>query len=194
MIIQDLFLYFAKFPDHRGVKAIATMGGSELSEYDVLLTALDMMPEHSLVPGIDHYVYGQTLEDLQQRIDKLSGSWLMADYGELTSRADRGSMEVSQRVAVTVAMKLRSNADMMERMIASDRSLQLLSQVHARMMADAECGRLDWMHRDAVLQGEIIPFVASELSSYGWTLMVDAAAPDMLGTRQQAKELMKIKN
>lgn len=190
MIIQDLFLYFAKFPKREGVKAIATMGASDFNEYATLLTALDMMPEHSLVPDIDNYVYGQTVEDLQERLGKLLGSWLMADYGEFTVKDSHGSLEVSQRIAVTVALKLRNNADMLERMIASDKALGMLRQVHAHIMADTETGTIDWMTREALADAELVPFVASELGSYGWTLMLDITAPDMLGTHDMMRQFI----
>ncbi|MBQ9508289.1 MAG: hypothetical protein IJR53_02580 [Bacteroidales bacterium] len=192
MIIQDMFLYFAKFPRRDGVTAMATMGASEFEEYSTLTSAIRTMQEHSLVPEIHNYVYGQSLEDLQQRISRLFGSWLYADYGEIALHPEHGSMEASQHVAVTVATKLGSNADMLERMIASDRALEMLTKVHARMMADAEAGQLDWLHRDAVMRAELVPFVATELSSYGWTLLIDAQAPDMLGTHQIAKTLRRL--
>ncbi len=189
-MITDLFLYFAQFPQKKGIKAIATMGKSKMPQYAELLSALDALPEQSRVPEIENYIYGQTFEDIQQRLDKLSGSFLFADYGEFDMLGDgRRSYQVTQRLAVTVAMRLPGTTDLMERMIASDRSLLLLSQVHAWMMADSENGRLDWLDRENLDKAEIIPFVASELHSTGWTLMIDATAPDMLGTHTLAKSL-----
>ena len=187
MIIQDMFLYFARFPKKDGVKSMATMGSSDMTEYAQIMTALDVLPSESLVPDIDYYVYGQSIDDLKSRLDKLFGTWLYADYGEITSKDDKGSMDVTLRIAVTVAMRLRSNADMLERMIASDRTLGFLSQVQARIMADADNGLLDWLSRDSLRKTETIPFVASELGSYGWTLLIDASAPDTLGTNGLAR-------
>ena len=189
MVIQDLFLYFAKFPDKDGVKAMATMGASDMPEYQQLLDALDELPDTSLVPDIKHYVYGQTLEDLQQRVSRLFGSWLYADYGEFTMQNDQGSLEVTQRVAVTVAVKPQQTSDMLERIIASDRALELLSQVQAHLMADCDAGRLDWLARGNLQKMEVVPFVASELSSYGWTLLIDAAAPDTLDIAAAARRM-----
>lgn len=182
MIIQDLFLYFAKFPSKAGVKSMATMGGSEMPEYQQLMDALDDLPDESLVPEIEHYVYGQSIDDLKGRLDKLIGSWLYADYGEITTQDDNGSLKVVQRLAVTVAMRIRSNADMIERMIASDRTIGMLTKVQAHIIADCDSGQLEWLARGEFRKTEIVPFVASELNSYGWTLLLDAAAPDTLGT------------
>lgn len=187
-MITELFLYFAQFPKKSGIKAMATMGKSKMPQYAELLAALDALPDVSRVPDIENYVYGQTFEDIQQRLDKLTGSFLFADYGEFDMLGDgRRSYQVTQRLAVTVAMRLPANSDLMERMIASDHSLYLLSQVHAWMMADSEDGLLDWLDRENLDKAEIIPFVASELHSTGWTLMLDATAPDMLGTHTFAK-------
>ena len=86
-------------------------------------------------------------------------------------------------------MKLASNADMVERVIASDRTLQMLSKVQAHIMADSEAGELAWLARGNIGKAEIVPFVATELGSYGWTLLIDAAAPDALGTNELARSL-----
>ena len=79
-------------------------------------------------------------------------------------------------------MKYSDHADPMEHVIISDRTLKLLTTVHAWMMADAERGELNWLSRDSLAHAEIVPFVASELKASGWTLMLNATAPDALGT------------
>lgn len=187
-MITELFLYFAQFPSKKGIKAMATMGKSQFRQYDELLFALDELPKISRVPEIENYVYGQTFEDIQQRLDKLIGSFLFVDYGEFDMLGDgRRSYQVTQRLAVTVAIRMTDRSDLMERMIASDESLKLLNKVHAWMMADSEKGNLEWLSRENLDKAEIIPFVSSELRSYGWTLMLDATAPDMLGTHALSK-------
>lgn len=187
-MIADLFLYFAQFPQKKGIKSMATKGTSSMPHYRKLIQDLDDLPERSRVPEIDNYVYGQSFEDIKQRLDKLIGSFLFVDYGEFDMLGDgRRSYQVTQRLAVTVAMRLNATTDLVERMIASDRSLRLLSKVHAWMMADSEKGRLDWLDRENLDKAEIIPFVSAELHSTGWTLMLDATAPDMLGTHALAK-------
>lgn len=187
-MIAELFLYFARFPDKKGIKAMATMGKSKLPQYAQLLKALDALPAKSRVPEIENYVYGQTFEDIQQRLDKLNGSFLFADYGEFDMLGDgRRSFQVTQRIAVTVAMRLSANSDLMERVIVNDQTIAMLTKVHAWMIADSEKGELEWLDRENLDKAEIVPFVSSELRSYGWTLMLDATAPDMLGTHLLAK-------
>lgn len=191
-MIAELFLYFAQFPDKKGIKAMATMGKSKLPQYAQLLKALDALPAKSRVPEIENYVYGQTFEDIQQRLDRLNGSFLFADYGEFDFLGDgRRSFQVTQRIAVTVAMRLSATSDLMERVIINDYTLSLLTKVHAWMIADSEKGLLGWLDRENLDKAEIVPFVSSELRSYGWTLLLNATAPDTLGTHLLSKSFEK---
>lgn len=192
-MLLDLFTYFAKFPQNSGIiKGIATKGESSMEEYATTLDILGKMEEKELVPEIQNYVYGQSFDELKQRIDKLTGSFLFVDYGEVDMQDDgHGSFECTQRIAVTVAQKLSSNADMLERVIVNDRTLQMLSKVHARIMADVETEGLYWMDRESITNCEIIPFVSAELQSYGWTLMLSAKGADILDTHHLARRMMR---
>lgn len=192
-MLLDLFTYFAKFPASAGItRGIATKGESSMEEYATVLGELSNMQDKELVPEIENYVYGQSFDELKQRIDKLTGSFLFVDYGEVDMQSDgRRSFECTQRIAVTVAMKLPNTSDMLERIIANDRTLQMLSKIHARIMADAEREELYWMNRDSVANCEIIPFVSAELQSYGWTLMISATGADILDTHRIARRMMK---
>lgn len=192
-MIQDLFLYFAKFPRRDGVKAMFTNGQSNYADYQRLIDALDAMEDEPLLPDIDNYVYGQDFDDLKNRVERLFGSWLYADYGEFTFSEDHtpGSLRCAQQLAVTVAAKLSDSADMVERMIASDRTLDDINAIYARMMADADTGDTPWLARIPVQKAEVVPFVAPELKSYGWTLIITADAADTLGTNSLKRSFLK---
>ena len=183
-MLLDLFEYFAKFPATAGVtKGIANKGESSMEEYATVLKAIRNLPEK------ENYVYGQSFDELKQRIDKLTGSFLFVDYGEVDMQSDgRRSFQCTQRIAVTVAMKLSAHADMLERVIANDRTLQMLSKVHARIMADVETEGLYWMDRETC---EIIPFVSAELQSYGWTLMLSATGADILDVHRLSRQMVR---
>lgn len=192
-MLLDLFKYFATFPKRENVlKGIANKGESSMKEYAKMVEAIKNLPgEDGIVPQIENYVYGQSFEELKERLSKLVGSFLFVDYGEVDMQSDgRRSFECTQRIAVTVAMKLPATHDMMERLIANERTLQMLSQVHAHLMADAEMDILYWMDRDSVTTCEIVPFVSAELQSYGWTMMLNATGADILKTHSLAKRLM----
>lgn len=192
-MLLDLFTYFDKFPQKSGIiKGIATKGESSMEEYATTLDILDKMEEKELVPEIQNYVYGQSFDELKQRIDKLTGSFLFVDYGEVDMQDDgHRSFECTQRIAVTVAQKLSGNADMLERVIVNDRTLQMVSKIHARIMADVETEGLYWMDRESITNCEIIPFVSAELQSYGWTLMLSAKGADILDTHHLARRMMR---
>lgn len=192
-MLLDLFKYFATFPKRENVlKGIANKGESSMGEYAKMVETIKNLPgEDGIVPQIENYVYGQSFEELKERLSKLVGSFLFVDYGEVDMQSDgRRSFECTQRIAVTVAMKLPATHDMMERLIANERTLQMLSQVHAHLMADAEMDMLCWMDRDSVTTCEIVPFVSAELQSYGWTMMLNATGADILQTHSMAKRLM----
>ena len=80
-MIADLFLYFAKFPNKRGIRSMATLGKSEFVEYAQMLDALKQFPDDARVPEIGHYVYGQTFDELKSLVERLTGSFLFVDYG-----------------------------------------------------------------------------------------------------------------
>lgn len=191
-MILNQFLYFAQYPSKEGVRAILTNGSSDFPGYRDLVDALDNLPDMSRIPEIANYVYGQSFDELKQRIDNLVGSFLFVDYGEFNSLRDsRNSYEITQRIAITVARKMPDRADAAEYMLASDATLRLLSKVHAWMLADAEQGNIEWLSRGELDKAEFVPFVATELSSVGWTLMLTCIAPDSLSIHQQSRSFAK---
>lgn len=191
-MIKDQFLYFAQYPSKEGIRAILTNGSSDFPGYSDLADALDNLPDMSRVPEIANYVYGQSFDELKQRIDKLIGSFLFVDYGEINMLGDgRNSYICTQRIAITVAYKMPNRADAAEYMLASDNTLNLLARLHAWLLADANQGNIDWLARDQLDKAELVPFVATELSSIGWTLMLSCIAPDALNIHSLSKSFVK---
>ena len=190
-MIKQQFLYFAQSPSKDSVLSMF-INGSGTPDYDALVKALKALPESSRVPEIANYVYGQSFDELKQRIDKLVGSFLFVDYGEMDMLGSQpGSFRISQRMAVTVACKMPNHADAAEYMLASDTTLRLLTKVHAWLIADADAGNIDWLSRSELDKAEIVPFVATELSSAGWTLMLSCIAPDTLDTHTLARSFAR---
>jgi len=191
-MIKDQFLYFAQYPSKNGVLAMFTNGQSEFPGYNSLVESLRKLPDMSRIPEIANYVYGQSFDELKQRIDKLVGSFLFVDYGEVDMLGDgRNSYQCTQRMAVTVACKMPNRADAAEYMLASDTTLRLLSQLHACLLADADAGSIDWLSRGELDKAEIVPFVATELHSAGWTLMLSCTATDTLDTHRLMRSFAK---
>lgn len=191
-MIKEQFLYFAQYPSRNGILAMFTNGTSHFESYNTLVAELSQLPQTSRVPEIDNYVYGQSFEELQARIDKCIGSFLFVDYGEMSMTANNhNTYELTQRLAVTVAFKMPNRSDAAEYMLASDKTLSLLSKVHAAMLADADKGNIEWLSRGELARAEYVPFVATELHSVGWTLMLSCVAPDTLQIHQQYKSFAK---
>lgn len=191
-MIKEQFLYFAQYPSRNGILAMFTNGTSHFESYNTLVAELSQLPQTSRVPEIDNYVYGQSFEELQARIDKCIGSFLFVDYGEMSMTANHhNTYELTQRLAVTVAFKMPNRSDAAEHMLASDKTLTLLSKVHAAMLADADKGNIEWLSRGELSRAEYVPFVATELHSVGWTLMLSCIAPDTLQIHQKYKSFAK---
>lgn len=191
-MIKEQFLYFAQYPSRNGILAMFTNGTSHFESYNTLVAELSQLPQTSRVPEIDNYVYGQSFEELQSRIDKCIGSFLFVDYGEMSMTANNhNTYELTQRLAVTVAFKMPNRSDAAEHMLASDKTLSLLSKVHAAMLADADKGNIEWLSRAELARAEYVPFVATELHSVGWTLMLSCIAPDTLQIHQKYKSFAK---
>lgn len=191
-MIKEQFLYFAQYPSRNGILAMFTNGTSHFESYNTLVAELSQLPQTSRVPEIDNYVYGQSFEELQARIDKCIGSFLFVDYGEMSMTANNhNTYELTQRLAVTVAFKMPNRSDAAEHMLASDKTLSLLSKVHAAMLADADKGDIEWLSRGELARAEYVPFVATELHSVGWTLMLSCIAPDTLQIHQQYKSFVR---
>lgn len=191
-MIKEQFLYFAQYPSRNGILAMFTNGTSHFEGYNTLVAELSQLPQTSRVPEIDNYVYGQSFEELQARIDKCIGSFLFVDYGEMSMTANNhNTYELTQRLAVTVAFKMPNRSDAAEHMLASDKTLSLLSKVHAAMLADADKGNIEWLSRGELSRAEYVPFVATELHSVGWTLMLSCIAPDTLQIHQKYKSFAK---
>lgn len=191
-MIKEQFLYFAQYPSRNGILAMFTNGTSHFESYNALVAELSQLPQTSRVPEIDNYVYGQSFEELQARIDKCIGSFLFVDYGEMSMTANNhNTYELTQRLAVTVAFKMPNRSDAAEHMLASDKTLSLLSKVHAAMLADADKGNIEWLSRGELARAEYVPFVATELHSVGWTLMLSCIAPDTLQIHQKYKSFAK---
>lgn len=191
-MIKEQFLYFAQYPDRKGARAILTNESASIPGYADLVEAIDRLPNEPRVPEIKNYVYGQSFDQLSARIDRLFGTYLFVDYGEFSMLSDHpGSFRLSQRIAITVADKMPERADSAEYMLASDTTLRLLTRVHAFLIADATRGDIPWFSRSDLDKAEIVPFVASELHSVGWTLMMSCVAPDTLGTHDLSRSFEK---
>lgn len=178
MILQ-LFKYFARYPKKEGILSMFANGESPYPEYAALMEYVNRLPEEPLLPDIENFVFGQSYDDVKKRVDSITGNYLFIDFGEFSSTRDsRNSISDVQKLAVTVAVKIPDNADIMEVCIASDKTLILLAACRKILVEDSEKDRLPWRGK-IVHQQDIIPFVSPEFKSIGWTLMLSSETSDL---------------
>ena len=82
-------------------------------------------------------------------------------------------------------MKLSDTSDLVEEAIASDVCLELLTTLRTYFLYDAESGNIPWLNRSTIKNHDIIPFVAKELKSIGWTMIFEANASDLFNAKKR---------
>jgi hypothetical protein len=188
MIILDLLKFFSRLPSREGVNDIFTNGRSRFPEYLELQEYIRQLPP-PVLPEIQSLVFGQSLEAVKRRVDKITGTYLFVDFGEFESeRSGTNSIEDTQRLAVTLAMKVTNSADIVEEVLVSDKTLEILNHVRAYMIAyKDQCPWLELLSK----RHSIIPFESKELNSIGWTLMFDMAASDWFNVKELTMSYVK---
>lgn len=183
-MILELFKYFARYSQKDGVISIFANGASCLSGYNALLDYVKALPD-PLLPDIEHLVFGQSLDTVKNRVANITGTYLFVDYGEFSaSRNARNSILDHQKIAVTVATKLQDSSDMMEEAVVSDSTLTILTALLRYLVVDSNAGTVPWLE-DILSEYDIIPFVAGELKSIGWTLIFRSSASDYFDLKQR---------
>ena len=171
--LQDIFTYFAKFPQKAGVLELFNRSVSDhFPAYATLKTGITALDPHSLIPGIQDYVSGIDEQSIKKRIEEISGTYLFVDYGNIASQEDHLKRRTDEiLIAITVATPLHINAlDMVEQVLLADQALDYLLQIMAIMRQDSRCSPFV---KQLTFPVEITPFLARELSdSTGWTMVV----------------------
>lgn len=184
-MIFELFNYFARYPAKEGVLSIFANGDSRHPEYRMLQDRIAALPDESLIPELQGYVFGQSFDSVKTRVDKITGSYLFIDFGEFSSNRDsRNSIRDTQKIAATIAMKVSDSIDLVEEAIVSEMTLQMLNRLRAHLLHDSERGTVPWLNRSEINKHDIMPFVAKELKSLGWTIMFSTDASDIFRLKQ----------
>ena len=169
--LQDIFLYFAKFPQKLGVLELFNREASDLyPDYATLKAEIEAMETHSLVPGIQEYVFGVNEDTVKARIQQLDGTYLFIDYGNILSANDEYDRTTEEiLISLTVATPYQfEKLDMVEQVFMADSALEMLLQIRSQMEAASECPFV----KHLTFPTEITPFFARELSdSTVWTMV-----------------------
>ena len=176
-MIEDLFFYFAQFPQRDGVLSMFTRGASDhVTGYQALIDKVNAMPDHSTIPDIGSYIFGASEKAVIARIDAVSGTYLFVDYGEIESEPNKiGSMKDDFQCGITVATKC-SDTDLGEQLIFSQRNLCILDQIRRRMYTD--CQKIPWL-KTITLSHRREPFSSPGFQSTGWSMLFTISGYDL---------------
>lgn len=168
-IITDLLLYFAKFPQRKGVLDMFNKGSSDTPGYRELQEKVRNLPTNNILE-IKDYVFGANLEAVRDRITKLSGNYLFVDFGEMDFSRDRFSRDADvMRMAVSVGTRLREfSSDLVEQALAFDHNMELLNKVRNQMLEDQQ--KHPWL-KNISIDHTLVPLTAQPLHSVGWTMI-----------------------
>ncbi len=177
-LLQDIFLYFAKYPSHEGVLKTFVKGAGD-DRYNKFKKAVEELPVKDRFPQISNYVFGVNEDTVKNCISNISDTYLFVDYGGINSlETDRRVKMDNFHLAITIARPTSSATfELPEEVLMIDDLLAILCQIREDMRNDKD----DPFIKRLVFPTEITPFFARELSgSYGWTLMFQLQGVDLV--------------
>lgn len=172
-LLQDTFLYFAKFPSIDGVNRNfnVTTSRSFGTEYSDFRTEIENMTEQELIPGIQDYVFGVDEDMIKRRLNDIKGTYLFVDYGKVDIDQETNALVEMNNflLSVTVAYPVKENElDAVEMMLMHQQTLNYISQIKNKMVADKKKSALV---KDITFPVEIMPWRVRELmGSIGWSM------------------------
>lgn len=185
-LLTELFLFFARYPNKVGINKMFNKGTSKLPQYKQLMDTLQALPDESIVPGINQYVFGPNFDAVSARVNNIPTGeyYLFVDYGEIECDTDRSNrMTDSAQLAITVACKLKEfSGDLIEQLIVSDQSLYYLIEIRNQIIRKE---REQYWLKNISKNHTLTPFMAKELSSTGWTLLFNRESYDTFGAKKR---------
>lgn len=179
MILENTFLFFARYPEHSGVMKNFNKTSSNDS-YVSFKSKADALENRSLFPEVTDYVFGVSDEAVKKKISSVRGLFLFVDYGNIRTTTNALNVKKdSFDLSVTIAKPFSSNtgSDSVEEIIIVDRTLELLKLIRNDIMAD----KSDPFVKMLTMPTEIIPFASKELSnSFGFSMIFQLEGIDMI--------------
>ena len=138
MITEDI-LYFAKFPAKAGVLENFKRTENVDPEYTALKTQVEALPDTSIIPEIEDYLFSVHEEVIENRIRNIKKYFLLFQYGIIRSPAhDRaGIRKTTLASSLIVARKISLKAtDVADESIYLEKTLQYIVQIANQMRDD----------------------------------------------------------
>ncbi|MBI9052463.1 MAG: hypothetical protein JEY96_01515 [Bacteroidales bacterium] len=172
-LIIDILTYFAKFPNIEGVKKNFKNTNSSIPGYVELKTSIDNLPEHSLFPEIQDFVFGMDEKVVFEKIQNTKNMFLFLDYGQVNVKVDEQHDITSNGIALalTVAHNYSTqNKDAMEQAVLMNQTLASLTNIITQIKLDDKENRCA-LTRYFTNPSDIVPVDPNEFfSKLGWTI------------------------
>lgn len=176
-VLTDIFLFYTRFTTPDGVARLFNKGTSTVPGYSQLQQQALAEAGKETPVKLDNYVFGANIDAVSSRINNLNGFYLFVDYGEIECNVNKTNCQTdSMRLGVTVAYRIKEfSGDLMEQLLVSDSCMDYLSSIRRYMHNDHLCRT--WL-KNFSGKHTLVPFVARDLSSIGWTMMFNREGVD----------------
>jgi len=180
-LLEEAFLYFAKFPRLEGVKSsMFRMGSTNIKGYDSLKTAISELSNNSITPEILNFLFSANEEKLKSGIEDTKGIFMLLDYGQLSSSLDNLHRQNDEsELGIIIAQKMKQeDYDMAEILLIQDQMLNIMRAVREQMRKDSVCNPFV---QQLKLPSRISPWYARELcNATGFSMNFTKSGVEMI--------------
>lgn len=138
MITEDI-LYYAKFPAKAGVLKNFKRVENQLADYANLKAQAEALPDTSLIPDIEDFLFSTNEEVLAERIRNIKSYFMLFQYGIIRSPAPgrSGVRDTTIASSLIIARPHSKNAtDTVQEMLYMEKILQFMVQIANQMKSD----------------------------------------------------------
>lgn len=137
MEYQNIFKYFAKFPDKTAVKKHLNRSASDLNDYSGLVAFIEALPDVSLLPDVKGFVFSQNEQAVKDYVTAMDGFFLMVEYGPINSRTGQVARTTDFQISFILGHNNnRRGLNMIEEMLVNDRCLYYAQHIISEMQSD----------------------------------------------------------
>ena len=173
-IVKEIFTYFAKFPKQEGVLELFSRTTAPDQEYQDFKDGITNLTEHSLITGIEDFVFGISKKFVQDRIRNLKTKFMFLEYGQATTTENTAGHQKDTRIflSLSVANKFSDpNNDVAQETIIMSDILDDIIAIETKILADSKADKC-YFARLMDFPIERLPIEPREFfDCIGWTLI-----------------------
>lgn len=176
-VLQDIFLFFARYPKIEGVLSNFTIKTGSL-EYTKFQQEVEGLTKHSIYPEIKDYVFGIDEKEIAKKIQLIRGLYLFVDYGVISTNLDNMNVKHDEMdFAITIAQPNKENVNPILQLLEIDNMLSIMSKIRDDIRRCKDNPFVKMLS----FPNDIIPFDSPGLSkSYGWTMVFKVKGVDIV--------------